>query len=264
MGKIESLSNPLIKDALSIKNLRSKYKHEAFIIEGPHLIEMAVNARVALKRVFITEEFAREKKYKKLLDAEKLGTEIFEVNEGIFKKLSDTETPQGILAIASYKPKGINDITFKKQAFVVISDGIQEPGNLGALIRTSDAVGADTVIVLPGSCDIFMGKTLRASAGSIFNIRIVYADVETLLRWIMDRGIKLIITYLKAGQSIYDADLTIPLAFVFGNEAKGVRKRLRESSSLALKIPIYGKAESLNVGVSAGICLYEARRQRLK
>lgn len=261
--KLESLSNPLIRETLDIKKLRSRYKHEAFIIEGTHLIETAVDANVVIKRVFFTEDFARGKQGQKLLiRVGRLWTEIFEVKEGILKKLSDTETPQGILAVASYKPKGIDDITFKEKPFVVVSDGIQEPGNLGALIRTSDAVGVDAVIVLPGSCDAFMGKTLRASAGSIFNIEIVYAETRTLLRWAMSKGIKLIISSLEAGQSIYDADLTTPLAFVFGNEARGVSERLRESASLALRIPIYGKAESLNVGVASGIFLYEARRQR--
>ena len=142
-------------------------------------------------------------------------------------------------------------------------DGVQEPGNLGTIIRTSDAVGADAVIMLKGTCDAFMQKTIRATAGSIFNIPIIYSGTDKFLEWLKLNGIMLVATALDSGKSAFDAGLENPIAFVFGNEAHGVSSEIKKKADLILKIPIYGKAESLNVSASAAVCLYEAVRQRL-
>lgn len=264
-GKLESPRNPLIREAVRIKEKRSRYRHEAFLVEGPHLIEMAVASgtegrRALLKQVFYTEEF-KKKSHRPLLDRLfKSGTAVFEVTERILLRLSDTETPQGIVAVASCRALSLDEITVR--GFLVVCDGIQDAGNLGTTIRTADAAAADAVVLLPGTCDAFMPKTLRASAGSIFNIPVVYEERKRLVRWLKDRKIRLAVTAPDAGQSVFDADLGVPLAFVFGNEATGVSPELKKAADLKLKIPVPGKAESLNVASSAAVCLYEALRQR--
>ncbi|MEJ2695301.1 MAG: RNA methyltransferase [Candidatus Sulfobium sp.] len=145
---------------------------------------------------------------------------------------------------------------------VVVLDGIKDPGNLGTIIRTSDAAGAHAVVLLPGTCDPFMPKPLRASAGSVFNIPVVETEIAPLMKWMKERSIKMTVTSPDATDILYDADLTYPGAFAFGNEAHGVSRELKEEADLTVKIPIYGGAESLNVASSAAICLYEAVRQR--
>ncbi|MDP2277497.1 MAG: RNA methyltransferase, partial [Nitrospirota bacterium] len=263
--QITSASNPKIKEALDIKNKRSKYKHAAFIVEGPHLIEMALASGHQIKEVFFTSAFSAKKDGQKILrEIRKKTDELFEVTEQIMNKLADTETPQGIIATASYAEKNLEEIRFKSVPLIVAVDGVQEPGNLGAIIRTSDAAGADAVIILKGTCDVFMQKTIRATAGSIFNIPIIYAGTDNLFQWLKANGIMLIATALDSDKSIFDAGLKNPIAFVFGNEAHGVSSEIKRKADLILKIPIYGKAESLNVSASAAVCLYEAIRQREK
>ena len=262
--QITSASNPKIKEARDIKNKRSKYKHAAFIVEGPHLIEMALTSGHKINTVFFTDSFRAKKDGQKILrEIGKKADEIFEVTEQIMNKLADTETPQGIIATASYAEKNLEEIRFKSVPLIVAVDGVQEPGNLGAIIRTSDAAGADAVVILKGTCDVFMQKTIRATAGSIFNIPIIYTGTDKFLKWLKSNGIMLIATALDSGKSIFDAGLKKPIAFVFGNEAHGVSSEIKRKADLILKIPIYGKAESLNVSASAAVCLYEAVRQRL-
>ncbi|KAF0145856.1 MAG: RNA methyltransferase TrmH family [Nitrospirae bacterium] len=261
--KITSVSNPKIKQAFDIKNKRSKYKSAAFIIEGPHLIEMAISSGHQIKEAFFTSTFSAKKDVQKLMgQLPKHTGEIFEVTDHILHKLTGTETPQGIIAIASYNPTTPDDIAFKSIPLIVIIDNVQEPGNLGAIIRTSDAAGADAVIILKGTCDVFSQKTIRATAGSIFNIPVVYAETDKLLEWLKAKKISLAATSLDANKSIFNTDLKKPIAFVFGNEAHGITTHMQKNSDLILKIPIFGKAESLNVSASAAVCLYEAVRQR--
>ncbi len=262
--KITSASNPKIKQALDIKNKRSKYKGTAFIIEGPHLIEMAAASGHRIKEVFFTSAFSSKKEGQKILmQALKITNELFEISEQLFIKLTGTETPQGIIAIASYNPTTLDDIVFKSIPLIVIVDSVQEPGNLGAIIRTSDAAGADAVIILRGTCDAFSQKTIRATAGSIFNIPIINEKKDRAIKWLKSSGIGLIATALDSKKSLFDEDLKKSIAFVFGNEAHGVSAETKKSADVILKIPIPGKAESLNVSASAAICLYEAVRQRV-
>jgi len=295
--QITSASNPKIKEALDIKNKRSKYKHTAFIIEGPHLVEMALASGNKISTAFFTDSFRAKKDGQKILRQLSIKSnknnppspprkfphppfakggqggikegvpggfsgEIFEVTEQIMRKLADTEAPQGIIATASYAEKNLEEIRFKSVPLIVAVDGVQEPGNLGTIIRTSDAAGADAVIILKGTCDVFMQKTIRATAGSIFNIPIIYTGTDKFLDWLKSNGIRLLATALDSGKSIFDTGLKKPAAFVFGNEAHGVSSEIKRKADLLLKIPIYGKAESLNVSASAAVCLYETLRQR--
>lgn len=262
-AQITSASNPKIKEALDIKNKRSKYKHAAFIIEGAHLVETALASGHKINAAFFTDSFRAKKDGQQILrEIAKKTDEIFEVTEQIMHKLADTETPQGIIAIASYAIKNLEGIRFKSVPLIVAADGVQEPGNLGTIIRTSDAAGADAVVILKGTCDALMQKTIRATAGSIFSIPIIYTGTDKFLEWLKLNGIMLIATALDSGISIFDAGLKNPIAFVFGNEAHGVSNEIKGKADLILKIPILGKAESLNVSASAAVCLYETVRQR--
>ncbi|MCE5194654.1 MAG: RNA methyltransferase [Nitrospiraceae bacterium] len=263
-AKISSAVNQKIKEIIDIKNKRGKYKGNAFILDGPHLIEMALASGTKISRVLITEKFASKKEGRAVLTLLKNKAEIFEVEERIIAKIADTETPQGILAVASYPSVRLSDIKFKSDPFLIIIDNIQEPGNLGAIIRTADAAGADAVIILKGTCDIFMQKTLRATAGSIFNIQVVSSSTDEVIKWLKANNITLISTAADAQLSIFDADIKKASAFVFGNEAHGISAEIQKNADLVLSIPIMGKAESLNVAVCAAICLYEAVRQKTR
>lgn len=262
--EITSPANPIIKEALKIKEKHARYRHEAFLIEGPHLMEMAAaSPDVEIKRVFFTEEFSAKREGQSLLrQAAKKEAQLIETSGHILSKLTDTETPQGVIAVVSYKIINLDEISFKNIPFLVVCDGIQDPGNLGTIIRASDAAGADAVIILPGTCDAFMPKTIRATAGSLFNIPVVYSEPNTLFGYLDSKDIALHATDVHAKMSIYESDLKYPVAIAFGNEAHGVSEALLKRAK-GLKIPILGKAESLNVAMAASVCLYEVVRQRL-
>jgi len=257
--KITSSANKHIRDIIQIRETRAKFRHAAFLVEGPHLVEMAFSAGVQIKEVFVTETFINTKEHQALLG--KITTAIYEVSEQLLNKITDTETPQGIVAVAGYKPGTLDTLTLKESPLLAVLDAIQDPGNLGTIIRTSDAAGADAVILLPGSCDAFMPKVIRATAGSIFNLPLIYAEPDALLDWLHKKNIQLAVTAADAGKTVFEADLSRGLAIAFGNEAHGISDHLRKAADLSLNIPILGKAESLNVATSAAICLYETVRQ---
>jgi TrmH family RNA methyltransferase len=261
--RITSASNRHIRDAIQIRQKRTTFKHTAFLIEGPHLAEMAVNGGSRISTVFVTETFMNKKEHQGLLRrmAGAAG-EILVVTEQVLGKMSDTETPQGITAVVSYRPLKPTELALQHTALIVVIDSIQDPGNLGTIIRTADAAGADAVVLLPGTCDAFMPKVIRSTSGSIFNVPVVYAEPDALVEWLREKKIHFAVTEGKAGKDIFSSDLSGPLAIAFGNEAHGVSSKLKHAADSALSIPIFGKAESLNVAASAAICLYEILRQR--
>lgn len=258
--KITSPSNQHIKDIIQVREKRAKFRHMAFLVEGPHLVEMALAAGVRIKEVFVTEAFLNAKEYRAMFKM--ITGTIFEVSEQILKKIADTETPQGIVAVVAYEPVTLDTLPLKDAPLLVILDAIQDPGNLGTIIRTADAAGADAVILLPGCCDAFMPKVIRATAGSIFNLPLAYAEPDTLIDWLHKKKIQLAVTAADAEKTVFESKLTGGIAIAFGNEAHGISAHLRKVADLFLNIPIFGKAESLNVATSAAICLYEAVRRR--
>jgi TrmH family RNA methyltransferase len=261
--KITSPSNPQIKEAVTIRESGRKKGRSTFLIEGLHLIESAIRAGAEIDRVFFTDTFSARREGREMLKTlAKTNRNMFEVAPRLLNKIADTETPQGVVAVVTFFPPPLDTLRLNDPPLLAVADGIQDPGNLGTIIRTSDAAGADGVVLLPGTCDPFMSKTVRATAGSIFNVPVVHTDRPELLEWMRDKRIHLAVTAADAPKSVFATDLDVPVAFVFGNEARGVSEPLHKAADLVVKIPIHGKAESLNVATSAAICLYEAVRQR--
>ena len=261
--RITSTANRHIKDAIQIMEKRTKLRHTAFLVEGPHLLEMAANRGIQISEVYVTNAFLSKKEHRLFLHRmDRIAGEIFEVSDQVMARITDTGSPQGITAVVSCRPVKPGELTLRYPSLIVVIDGIQDPGNLGTIIRTADAAGADAVFLLPGTCDAFMPKVVRATAGSIFNIPVVSAEPDIFMAWLSEKKIVLAITAADAEADIYSADLSMPLAITFGNEACGVSSLLRKAADRSLRIPIFGKAESLNVATSAGICLYEIVRQR--
>ncbi|MGE5301051.1 MAG: TrmH family RNA methyltransferase [Acidobacteriota bacterium] len=261
--QITSASNSRIKDAIRIRERKNAEGDNLFVVEGPKIVEMALTAGAKIREVFFTDHFTAKNEGKELLGLlSKKTADICRVADHVFAKLSDTETPQGIAAVASYPVLPLDRLSLSAASLYAVLDGVGDPGNLGTIIRTSDAAGVDAVILLEGTCDAFIPKVIRATAGSIFNVRLALATGDQLVAWRKEHDIQIAVTAADAPRSVFEAELTGALAFIFGNEARGVRKAIKDSADLLLKIPLYGKAESLNVATSAAICLYEAVRQR--
>jgi TrmH family RNA methyltransferase len=261
--RITSASNSRIKKAIRVRERKPAEGYNRFVVEGPKIIEMALAAGAEISEVFFTDHFTAKKEGEELIRLlSKITTDIYRVADHVFAKLSDTETPQGIAAVASYPVLSLDSLSFSATSLSVVLDRIRDPGNLGTIIRTADAAGVEAVILLEGTCDAFMPKVIRATAGSIFNVPLALANDNQFMAWRQKHGIKIAVTAADAPRSVFDADLRGPVAFVFGNEGSGVRDAIKDSADLIVKIPLFGKAESLNVAMSAAICLYEAVRQR--
>jgi TrmH family RNA methyltransferase len=260
--RLGSREHPLVKETVRIRQKRRLHRHEDFLLEGPNLVNAALGAGcVRIRRVFLVHAFINQNQA--LVSELAKGTaELIEVSTPVMKKLASTETPQGIAAVASYRMPALRDLALT--GVLVVCDGIQDPGNMGTLIRSADAFGAEAVVLLPGTCDAFSPKTLRATAGSIFGVPIVRSYRKGLLESFKARGVRLVATFPGKGIDIAKADLVPPLAFVLGNESGGISDPVMSQASLSVRIPIRKTAESLNVGVSASICLYEAARRLSK
>ena len=265
--QIESPKNPAVRETLDLARKGRGIDGGAFIIEGPNLLEAALASRERFRiiRVFITME-AAQRHPQIYHPAKERSSELFDCHGDVIKRLSDTETPQGMVALVELRrPWKLDDMLSTASPLIVIADAIQDPGNLGALIRTADAAGASGMISLEGTCDaLSSGKALRASAGSALSLPIIKADRSRIAGMLADQGLRIAIADSHGGASVFDADLTGPLAIAFGNEGAGVCEELKSTADLTIRVPIAGRAESLNVAASAAVCLFEAVRQRAR
>ena len=173
-----------------------------------------------------------------------------------------TDNPQGILAIIKIKTCELENL-FVDGSFLVVLDSIQDPGNMGTIIRTADAAGASGIIVSKGCVDIYNPKVLRATMGSIFHIPIcLYDDMTELIIQLKERAIKVFTSFLKGGANYSEQDMSGNIALVIGNEANGISKEIASLSDFLVRIPMIGRAESLNASIAAAILMYEVVRQR--
>ncbi|MCH4381724.1 RNA methyltransferase [Staphylococcus haemolyticus] len=245
MEQITSAQNSKIKNANKLKKKRDRDKTGQALIEGIHLIEEAYQSGIVIKQLFVIEPNRTDEALKDYAE------ETFEINMKVAESLSGTITPQGFFAVIE-KPK--YDVTQAKQ--VLLIDRIQDPGNLGTLIRTSDAAGIDLIVMEKGTADPYQDKVLRASQGSVFHIPVITADLKT---FIADFNGPVYGTALENAQPYKEVASQDIFALLLGNEGEGVNKALLNETSQNLTIPIYGKSESLNVAIAGSILLYHLK-----
>ncbi|MCX7795926.1 MAG: RNA methyltransferase [bacterium] len=235
---------------LGIGDTRERF----FLGEGLTVIREGINSGWFPRWLIVSEE--NVERYSSVIAQLSSKVEIYVVDKKEMKEISTLETPPGIIGIF---PK--REISLSDGNIFVIVDGLQDPGNLGTIIRTADAVGANGVVVLKGSIDPYNHKVVRGSMGSIFHIPVVKVEeVESFFNSIKDKY--LIIGTSSYGEKLYyDVSWRFPLALIFGSEARGLSKEVERFCDTIVRIPIFGKAESLNVAVACGIILYEVVRK---
>lgn len=258
---IESLQNNLIKKLVSLKQKKSRQKYKLFLVEGIRFINEIPN-NWEVEQYVVSESF--EKKYLDKIKQLKSKSKVYTVTDSIFKSISDTDTPQGIIATCIQKNFNISDVICDN-AFLIIADNLQDPGNLGTIIRTADAAGATGVLLSQNTVDLYNPKTLRATMGSIFHIPIIQnIDISETILDLKSNNITVIASSLKATTTPYLVNLKKSVAVIVGNEANGVDENILNKADVLVKLPLVGRAESLNVSVASGILLYEIVRQRLE
>ena len=271
MKRIRSKDNQTYKEALRL--LRKKYRDQTrlFLLEGPRPVMDALKSGAGLETVFIRESAAGENAAGKTAgtDVEELavlcssaggGPQCVLLADELFDKLSDTEHSQGVLA-AARKPSG-GAPGNRHAAKVLILDRLQDPGNIGTIIRTAEAAGFGTLIAIKGTGDIYAPKTVRAAAGSLLRVDVFEGyETEEAVSLCRRMGLRIIAGDLDGAADYTQADLTGGIAFAIGNEGRGVSDELKAAADLKVRIPMEGDIESLNAAVAAGVLMYEAYRQ---
>lgn len=264
---ISSLQNPKIKYIRKLAQRNFRQKERKLVVEGIRLVEEALTSHWHTETFVYTEEGVQGERGEKLLKlAVQRKADIFQVPQSIMKELSDTETPQGVLAVLWQPELALADVLPSgRQPLVVVVDGVQDPGNLGTIIRSADAAGAGGVILLKGTVDLYNPKTLRSTMGSLFHLPIVpVEDVEKALKYLTSVGLTLVVGEPVGGVPLFSTDLTIPVGLVVGNEGAGPRPEVFQYRHRKVTIPMPGRAESFNVAMASAILLYEVVRQRHK
>lgn len=262
--EISSKSNHHIKLAKSLLSRKYRKKEKLFILEGVRLVEEAVDAGTNIKYVLYSSKILSSLRGSLLLEKfQKLGIEAFLVEESIFEDLSDTENPQGILAVAEIIHSSFSHIDIGQESLILLIDGVQDPGNLGTMIRTACAAGASGVILTKGTVDLFNPKVIRATMGTIFQIPVIFDENnEKILDFLKSNGFRILVADAKGKRHYYESALIGPVVWVLGNEANGPGEFFQTYGDEILSIPLLGKAESLNVAVAAGILLFDHVRRR--
>lgn len=264
MERIESASNAKIKWAASLHQRKNRERRGEFVAEGVRLAETAAASDWPLRFCIATESALAGERVRKIVDAlEARGCPVFAVPPNVYKKASATESPQGVLLVMESVGSSLSVLSAKGNPLFVVLDRIQDPGNVGTIIRTADAAGCSGVIAVKGTADLFSDKTVRSSMGSLFHLPLVTeAKAEDVVAFARERGISCFAAALDPSATPhFSADFRKSAAVVFGNEGEGVSPMFLESAE-KIYIPMVGRAESLNVATSAAIVLYESFRQR--
>jgi TrmH family RNA methyltransferase len=250
---IKSVQNQIFKDALCLQNKKLRDKNGLFFVEGKKQIcEIPKNRTI--KQIFISE------KYKSSIKNFK---NIITLSNRLFSKLSAIKSPQGIMAVVEKKHYAIEEIV-KNSGLFMILENIQNPGNLGTIIRSADAFGAKAVFVSKGSADIYSDKTIRATMGSIFHLPIIdNIDIKNTLNLMKKEKISVFAASLKGEKYLNDIKFPNKIAFIIGNEANGLRNETENSADTLVKIYMPGNAESLNAATAASIIMYENSKKQI-
>ena len=265
---IKSLSNERVRKVVSyIQKSKARKETNVFVIEGMMMLREAPVLQV--REAYVTEKFldGASEEDKEILW--RYGAET--VTDEVMKKMADTRTPQGVLAVVSmyqyseeevldgYKEMGI------EKPLLLILENIQDPGNLGTMLRSSEGAGVTGVILSKGSADVYNPKVIRSTMGSIFRMPFMYVDnLPAFVEKLSERGIKTYAAHLKGKRNYDKFDYTKPTAFLIGNEGNGLSKETADAASEYVLIPMKGQVESMNAATSAAILTFEASRQRRK
>lgn len=277
--RLTSVNNDRVKDITKlIKSAKRRRESRSFVAEGIRLvsevppeklislyIEETFYEKLDKSQDYDESDFERgfRDRIMALIKAAEEKESFFLVNDAVMYKLSDTETPQGILAVVEMQDmEAENLLTDDDMPFIIVMDGLQDPGNMGTIIRTAEGAGVTGILISSDSVDPYSPKVVRATMGALFRMKLcISTDLKEDISLLKEKGITVFGTHLS-GKEFYDEDFRIPSAFLIGNEGRGLKDDVAETADRLLRIPMKGRVESLNAGVSAAVVMYEVLRQR--
>jgi TrmH family RNA methyltransferase len=239
----------------------ARTQQRLFLAEGPQAVREAAARPGVVKELFMTADAARRHPELTAL----AGVPTHQVSGQVMDSLSQTVTPQGVVAVCGYLDRPLATVIAGRPKLVAVLAAVRDPGNAGTVIRVADAAGADAVVLTDSSVDVYNGKCVRATAGSLFHLPVVTGvAAEPALAQLRDAGLRVLAADGRAPRDLDDAldrdELVGPTAWLFGNEAWGLPADLTALCDLAIRVPIHGQAESLNLATAAAVCLYASAR----
>lgn len=261
---VQSKQNPRLKELRRALDEppRLGAKERVVALEGGHLLEEALRSGLNIRAVFVAE--GSEKLLEKLMPRFPLLTDLetLVVPREILNAAQSTETPQAVAALVEAPVWALKDLKGRAAGPVVVLAGLQDPGNLGTILRSAEGFGAAGVVLLPGTVSPWNAKALRSSAGSAFRVPMISAAAGAAIVWLKKSGRRILTTAVEGAERIGKVNLKTPHAFLIGNEGAGVAWEIAQLADVAVTIPTPGAVESLNAAVAASILLYESSRQR--
>ena len=261
MHIITSKDNEIIKHIRKLKEKKYRDEYNEYVIEGVKIVEEAIKENAKIKQVIVCNDTTKTYEIPTHIMLEIAKFDCIYVSDKIFNYITQVTNPQGIMAIIEKQDENMQ-IDYN-QDIIVMLDDVQDPGNLGTILRTADRIGLNQIIVSKGTADSFNSKVVRSTMGAIFRLKII--EEEDLIKTIKElrkHHFKLLVTSLQTENSIYDIDFSKKI-IVIGNEANGVSKEIQDLADEKAKIPMLGRTESLNASVAAGIVMYEYVRQKI-
>ena len=260
-GIISSRSNQTVKELAALKQRRNRIAAGRYLIEGTREITMALaGGRVVVSQIVACPDLAGLETIGLIAGAVAAGATSLEMSPAAFSRISMRQNPDGVIAVGSGGFWSLDEIVVAGRPLVV-ADGIEKPGNLGAILRTADACGVAAVVATNDGIDLANPNLIRSSQGSVFTVPAVQAPIEDTLSWLTDHGIRLVVGSPDAVIDLWDADLGGEVALGVGSEHRGISPALRSGAQL-VRVPMVGAADSLNTSVAAAMLMYEAVRQR--
>jgi RNA methyltransferase, TrmH family len=262
--EITSPANPRIKQLIALRRRRIREQSGVTLVEGLAEIELALTAGVRPQALYYCRQLTTAESLPLADRAAALGTEVIHLSRPVFEKVSYREGPDGWLAVVPAVGTELARLQLPPRPLVLICAGLEKPGNLGAILRTADAAGVAAVIAADPVTDWGNPNVVRASKGTVFSVPVASATTAEVLDWTAKHGLQIVAATPEATTLVTDADLTGPTAIAVGAEQAGLPPDWLDSASVRVRIPMFGKADSLNVSTSAAIIAYEAVRQRLQ
>ncbi len=256
---ITSSSNAKIKNIVQLNtSSRARREQGVFIAEGTKMFLEAPEG--SIRQAFVSESY-----YQRCTDRTRLESVPYEiVEDSVFKKAADTISPQGILCVIEQKHTELDELFAVAKPLFIVLEGLQDPGNLGTVIRTGEGAGVTGILMDRNTADVYNPKVIRATMGSVYRVPFLYVeDLQTILHRMRERQIHIYAAHLQGKRYYYEEDYRGGSAFLIGNEGNGLSEATAECADKLIRIPMQGQVESLNAAVSASILMYEAMRQRV-
>lgn len=256
---ITSHQNPKIKNIIALEKARERRNQNRFVIEGLKELTLAIEGGYQLHSVFFCPEIMDMGTVLSLVKHEHI---LIPVQQAVFEKIAYRESTGGVIALAEQRHHTLAQLSLSKNPLVLILEGVEKPGNLGAILRTADAAGIDAVIICDPHTDFYNANVIRSSVGCVFTKQTASATSTETIAWLKENNIAIYCTYLKASQAYHLTDYTRPCAIVMGTEATGLSDNWVNAADANIIIPMQGIIDSMNVSTAAAVVIFEAKRQR--